>query len=337
MSYIPLPLPGRLDILSCLKFSPSDDILLASAYDKTVLIYSCQSADGQIAPRLAAELKAPTPVLCTTFAKTATYVGLLDGTVRQVDYENMRFANMAPAVTSGINNIQLISENLLVASSFDGMLSYIDPRMQRPVFKHATGGKVLAMDTTSQYVTLGMSNRQIEIYDLRNRETPWQTRASGLKYQITALRNFNSGDGFALASVDGRVSIEYYNLLPESQALKFAFKCHRLSDKAANVDTVHPVSQLLFHKHYNTLFTSGGDGHVCVWNWQRRKRMKQFAQIADPKSISHMDMNRDGSILAVGASDDRYLRREDLDVPFEASSSKIHLRSLTESECKPKN
>lgn len=331
MSYVPLPAPK--DIISCLRFSPKDDVLLAGSHDRSVFLYNCQN------PKLVAEFTSPSPVLSIAYSGHSTYAGLSDGSIRQVDYENMKFSSgfvnsTDHHISHGISELRAVSESLVVGTSFDGNIYYFDPRMNQLVHKRKTGAKVFAMDATSNYITVGMSERKVEIYDLRNRESPWQTRASGLKYQITALRSF--GEGYALSSIDGRVSIEYYDLSPQSQALKFAFKCHRHSDKAANVDTVYPVTELRFHHTYNTLFTAGGDGHVCVWDWQRRKRMKQFAPVAEPKAISHMDMNHDGTILAVGASDDRYTRKEDFDAPFEPVASKIHLKVLTAVECQPK-
>lgn len=336
--YIPLPGPA-LDRLSAILFSPSDDVLAVASFDDSILLYNCQSPDG-INPRLVSRFHAPSPVLTTAYTAHATFTGLLDGSVRQLDYENMKMTRplLPPGgvVSDGINHLRAVPNdaNLIVASSFGGCLSYIDPRTPRICHQH-TAAKIFAVDVTPDHVTVARAGQTVDIFDLRSPAAPCITRPSGLRYQVTALRCFPSGDGYALSSIDGRVSVEYY--AETDQDRKYAFKCHRHRDVAAAVDMVYPVTQLLFHRHYDSMLTCGADGHVCVWNWHGRKRMKQFpAVLAAPAALSHMDVNHDGTVLVVGASDDLYLRRADFNDAMAHTPSKVYLRQLSEAECKPK-
>lgn len=258
----------------------------------------------------------------------------MDGSIRQIDHENMKLSSAIHVPSNGqensisqtINHLSCVPghENLVVASNYAGNLTYLDFRTHRAVFHHKTS-KVFALDTTSKYVTVGQESQKVEIFDIRKWDSAWQTRRSGLKYQITALQNFPSGEGYVLSSLDGRASVEYYDELPEVQKLKFAFKCHRHKDKNTGADTVYPVNALRFHEQTNTLFTGGGDGHVCLWDWQRRKRTKQFAAV--DASIWHMDINHDGSVLVVGTTEDLFLRAKDYDSEVEPKS-KVYLRTL---------
>lgn len=335
MAYIPLPTPP-LDFLTGTSFSPHDDNLLVTSYDGSVLLYSCQTPEGQVVPKLLSRFLADSPVLSLAFTSTrATFTGLLDGTIRQVDYENMKLStslNGTPTdqLSAAVNNLCTVQDhhNLLVASRLGGDLVYLDPRSLRVLHNLKSSSKIFAMDTTSTRVTVSQSSRQVQIYDVRKWDAPCVTRNSGLKYQITHLQNFPSQEGYALSSLDGRVSVEYYDELPEAQLLRFAFKCHRHRDKATGVDSVYPVNVLRFHARTNVLYTGGADGNVCTWDWQRRKRTKQFAAVDDSRAVSHMDINHDGSILVVGANDDLYLRAKDYYSHMETKGSKVYLKTL---------
>lgn len=340
MAYIPISTPLDLGVLSCLAFDSRLNSLLVATHDSSALLYTCVLNGTSPLATITAEINTPSPIMAVAQSGHTTYAGCLDGTLRQFDYENTR---MTTPLASGrnnppspINHLKAIDPNLLVFTAVDGTIRYFDPRIDRLVDSHSCPSKLFAADATSQYVTVGLAGSQVQIFDLRKRNTPWQSRASGLQYQMTNIRNFTSGEGFALSSIDGRVSIEYNDLLEESQGRKFAFKCHRSTDRETRTDTVYPVTGLRFHQQYNTLFTAGGDGHVCVWNWEKRKRMKQFEKVPGQHGISHMDINQDGSLLAVGTTDSGYMRLPDADVPFVPEASRVFLKHLDELDCKPK-
>ena len=101
---------------------------------------------------------------------------------------------------------------------------------------------------------------------------PLETRQVGLKYQIKDLKTFPDNQGFALSTIDGRVSMEYFNPDPQFQLQnRFTFKCHRHPDPNPESagDLVYPVNSLDFNHEYGTLFTAGSDGYVCLWDCKR--------------------------------------------------------------------
>lgn len=51
--------------------------------------------------------------------------------------------------------------------------------------------------------------------------------------------------GYATASVEGRIAVEYFDPNPDAQEKKYAFKCHRQT--IDDVDHVWPVNALAFH------------------------------------------------------------------------------------------
>lgn len=339
--FVKVPTANDLDIVSDLKFSKTLNQFLVSSWDNRLQLYDCSYVDLPI--RLN-QFKCQVPILSIEYlAGNTAYGGSLDGSIYQVDYENARLSREnfvishdSSQIDKGINNLNSLN-NLLIASSFDKLLYVIDPRLSRPVFHDKLSKKVLKMDTTSKYLTLGMSERTIEIYDHRNWKSPIQTRESGLKLQINDLKTFpNQEDGFAVASIDGRVSIEYYDPSDSVQAQKFAFKCHRQFNKLTQTDTVYPINSILFNKSDNSLVTSGSDGIINIWDWQKRKKLKQFNRFqyndGQAESVVKLDMNHDQSVLAVATSDDGFRNAKDLSYNSSLPQypSHIYLKPLTE-------
>lgn len=328
--------PNALDRISLLGFSPFDDFLVAASYNCTVHLFDHHRE------KVLSDFSSPAPILCqTNTSSRATYAGLLDGTVRVVDYENISIhAELGRGLATTdisqlINQISSMGQNTLLATTYGGSMRLYDPRALVLSQTHDTGGKVFSMDVSRQYVTLAKAQLTVEIYDVRNLSKHLHTRPSGLRYQVTALRNLPDMGGYALSSVDGRVSVEYYDELPDAQANKYAFKCHRRRSENQEEDVVFPVTSLKFHPNYGSMFTAGGDGNVCVWNWRKKKRMRILTADDNMGPISQMELSSDGSWMALGVSDDTYTRAADFDA-VEKGWGKVFVRPLSEHECKPK-
>lgn len=345
MSYIELENPLCAEVLSSLSFL-KDDLLIASFYDSTVRLYNNIKPQNPTSVSILTEFSASSPILSFTQTNSAlTIVGLLDGSLGQIDLENFRVSLSLISGTGsldtesgigsdGINFCNALDDNSIIASTCSGSIWHVDPRAPQLKKKYKTSGKILAMDVNSNNVVLGKSKQTIEIYDIRRLETPMSERPTGLRYQISCLKNFPNGEGYAIGSIDGRVSIDVFDQLEESMAKKFAFKCHREKVPSA-IDKVYPVTGLAFHPNYETLFTCGGDGHVSVWNREKRKRMKQLPQIPLPSFISHMVLNKNGSFMALGVCDDKFLRSPNGSSASEVQS-KVYIRRITDVESKPK-
>lgn len=339
MHFTRLPCPYDIDRISLLNFSaPANDMLVASSYDSTTLFFSCSKN------LLLGKISLPVPILDTTLANSkSTFAGLLDGTVRYIDFENTKVSSSVlglstgEEVSSGINRLEAVNGNQIIATSFSGNIYRIDERTHRVTESKNTGGKIFAMDASHGHLSLAKSQETVEIYDLRHMTSPMYTKPSGLRFQTTCLRHFPSGKGYALSSIDGRVSIEYFKELPDAQSAKYAFKCHRTKNSVSGIDDVYPVTGLNFHPRYETLFTSGGDGNLCVWNWARRKRMKVFPVKHEPfpRAISHMDINSTGTWLALGISDSSYGRSIDVG-HMKRGTGTLLIKQLLAQDCEPK-
>lgn len=344
MSYIELNNPLKDEHLSSVSFL-RDNLLLASFYDSTVTVYNNIKPQDPRAASVLTELSASSPILSVTRTNSGlVVVGLMDGSLRQFDLENMRFSlplmswenphHSENSNNEGVNFCKAIDDSSVIATTYSGSIWHVDPRQPLSRTRYETSDKILAMDVTSNDLVLGKSKGLIQIYDVRQLEAPVSERPTGLRYQISCLKNFPNGEGYAIGSIDGRVSIDVFDQLEESITRKFAFKCHR-EKTPSSIDNVYPVTGLAFHPLYETLFTCGGDGHVSVWNWEKRKRMKQLPAVPLPRFISQMAFNDDGSFMALGVSDDKFLRSSNEKSVCEVQS-RLYIRQITDIESKPR-
>jgi len=103
--------------------------------------------------------------------------------------------------------------------------------------------------------------------------------------------------GYATASVEGRIAVEYFDPSPAIQEKKYAFKCHRQT--IDDVDHVWPVNALAFHPTYNTFASGGSDATVSIWDHKVKKRLRQYTRYNAP--VAALAFSADGARLAVGA------------------------------------
>lgn len=189
-----------------------------------------------------------------------------------------------------------------------------------------------------------MASRSLHIYDLKalallteesgevvNNKIevePWQRRESSLKFMTRCVACMPNDDGYASSSIEGRVAVEWFDPSPESQARKYAFKCHRQA--AEDVDVVYPVNALAFHPVYGTFASGGGDGVVALWDGIAKRRIRQYQKY--PSSVAAVGFSGNGKYLAIAVSPNFEDGNDDL----AEGSVNIHVRELGETEAKGK-
>lgn len=177
------------------------------------------------------------------------------------------------------------------------------------------------MDIVGHRLVLALASRLFHIFDVRKMDTPEQTRESSLKFLTRALACMSDGQGnvpsfgssiglfrssstyfllpgYATASVEGRIAVEYFDPAPTVQEKKYAFKCHRQTIE--DVDHVWPVNALAFHPNYNTFASGGSDTTVSIWDHKVKKRLRQYTRYSAP--VAALAFSADGARLAIGAS-----------------------------------
>lgn len=200
------------------------------------------------------------------------------------------------------------------------------------------------MSLTATKLVVAMASRALHIYDLKalailtgesegteNNKVevePWQRRESSLKFMTRSVACMPDDAGYASSSIEGRVAVEWFDPSAESQARKYAFKCHRQT--VDDVDVVYPVNALAFHPGFGTFASGGGDGVVALWDGIAKRRIRQYQKY--PASVAALNFSADGRYLAIAVSPGF----EDGKDEVGEGEVKIYIRELGETEAKGK-
>jgi cell cycle arrest protein BUB3 len=200
------------------------------------------------------------------------------------------------------------------------------------------------MAASPSKVVVAMTARLVHIYDLpaiasalvsgsASSIQPWQQRESSLKFLTRAVACMPNDAGYATSSIEGRVAVEWFEDTAESQARKYAFKCHRQAapEEEGGGDIVYPVNALTFHPVYGTFASGGGDGTVALWDAEAKRRMRQYQKF--PDSVAALAFSKDGKYLAIGVCPGFETGMENYSGE---GKTKIFLRELGETEAKGK-
>ena len=114
------------------------------------------------------------------------------------------------------------------------------------------------MDVRDGLVVVATTDKNVRAYDASDlaggQPRLVDSSSSSLEWPYTSVAIFTDGSGYAIGSIEGRVTIKY--LLREEKKT-FTFKCHRKT--AGKNVTAFPVNALAFHQN-GTFVTGGGDG-----------------------------------------------------------------------------
>merc|ERR1719329_10543 len=181
---------------------------------------------------------------------------------------------------------------MVVSASWDKTIRFWNCQQPAPVITLELPERCYAMDIKDNLMVVGCADRHILCYDLKtiqqNSRPYWQGR-SALKMQTRCVSCFPDKTGYAVGSIEGRVSIAHI----EEEKKDFAFKCHR------RAEDVFAVNAIDFHPTCGTFATAGGDGHFCFWDKDARQRLKQFSSCH--QSVTAAKFNASGLLFAYAA------------------------------------
>lgn len=238
---------------------------------------------------------------------------------------------------------------ILVSASWDSTLHIHNVQNpSQPPLVVQLPGKPHAMAASPTKVVVAMTARLVHIYDLPTMASllasaptasgvadlkPWQQRESSLKFLTRAVACMPNDAGYATSSIEGRVAVEWFEDSVQSQARKYAFKCHRQTapDDEGAGDVVYPVNALEFHPVYGTFASGGGDAVVALWDAEAKRRMRQYPKF--PHSVAALSFSRDGKYLAMGVCPGFESGMEDYSGE---GKTQIFVRELGDSEAKGK-
>lgn len=313
------------DSVSSVRFSPTNPShLLVSSWDTTVRFYDIAANEQKTKFDHRAAVLA-----CCWADPSRAYSGGLDTSVRELQLETEKISHLGQHSDS-ISSMNYSREsNVLITGSWDRTVRFWDPRASSPQqASHDLPERVYYMDLVNHTLVVAMASRLFHIYDIRKMDSPAQTRESSLKFMTRALGCMVDGQGYATASVEGRIAVEYFDPNPQVQEKKYAFKCHRQT--IDDVDHVWPVNALAFHPVYNTFVSAGSDGVVSIWDHKSKKRLRQYPKYHS--AVPSVGFNCDGTKLAVGVS---YTWEEGEEGAKTAQRPSVFVRT-TGDECKPK-
>ncbi|ORY89971.1 WD40-repeat-containing domain protein [Syncephalastrum racemosum] len=310
------------DGISSVKFSPfTENHLLASSWDSTVRLYDVE----ENALKKKFDHKAAVLDVCFGGADHA-YSGGIDRQVNRLDFETGETKALGQHDDAVKALCASPENNTIYSGSWDKTLRVWDERSADAVKVSQLPQKVFSMDLSNNRLVIAMAQRHVHVYDIRNMEEPWQVRETTLKYMLKSIRCMPNGEGYACSSIEGRVALEFFDMSPESQARKYAFKSHR--QVVNNQEVVYPVNALAFHPIHGTFASGGSDCVVSIWDGVHRKRIRQFQRF--PDEIASLSFNKEGTKLAVASS---YTFDEgERDHPPDS----IFIRPMGENDCKPR-
>lgn len=219
---------------------------------------------------------------------------------------------------AGIKSICYSAEHkILISASWDCTLHVHHVSENKTPATVPLPAKPFALAVSKSKLVVAMAGRQVFIHDLaalamlssQSQEPPpntieiepFQKRESSLKFMTRALACMPNDAGYASSSIEGRVAMEWFDASDESQARKYAFKCHRqTADDGSGQDLVYPVHALAFHPTFGSFVSGGGDGGVAVWDVVAKRRIRAYPRYHS--SVAAMDFSADGTMLAVGVS-----------------------------------
>jgi cell cycle arrest protein BUB3 len=344
------------DAISSLAFAPeSTTRLLVSSWDKNVYLYEI-TPESESSSTLVRKFEHRAPVLDVCFGANdnEAFSAGLDWQVKRLDLESGEQTVLSSHEAAVKSVVYSKETNILISASWDCTLRLhflSDPTKDPTTIP--LPAKPFSLSLTPTKLVVGMAARLVHIYDLKstamlakqvtpNPEAaslttqpeiqPWQKRESSLKFMTRTVACMPNDAGYASSSIEGRVAVEWFDPSPESQARKYAFKCHRQpAPEGDGTDIVYPVNALAFHPVHGTFASGGGDGVVALWDAVAKRRIRQYQKYA--ASVAAVAFSSNGKYLAVGVCPGFEDGQEDYTA---GGQTKIFIRELGETEAKGK-
>lgn len=201
---------------------------------------------------------------------------------------------------------------LLFSASWDSSLHIYDINdISSGTTKIILPAKPHSLSITASKLVVAMASRLVHIYELESIKSsigeasgettgikPLQQRESSLKFMTRCVASMPNDEGYVTSSIEGRIAVEWFDPSTESQARKYAYKCHRQPDPdEEGGDIVYPVNTVAFHPIFGTFASGGGDGIVALWDAEAKRRIRQYQKYS--ASIAALSFSCDGNYLAI--------------------------------------
>lgn len=329
-----IPQAGN-DGISSMKWSPNSNYLVSTNWDGGIRCWEAQidhnSRQVQAIPKAQVINENQSPVLSCCFSSDGSTVfsAGVDKAVRMWSLATQAPNSTPPQIgvhDAPVKSVQFIpSSNLIVSGGWDKKLKFWDARSPNPAGVLDLPERCYDMDCKGELLAVACADRKIISYNVQNTPVPnLPVIDSQLKYQTRCISVFPDKSGFAVGSIEGRVSINYTLKMREKDT--FSFKCHR---DGTNVYSVNGIS----FNRLGTFSTVGSDGTVMFWDKDNKQKLSKVSAIK--RCISCADFNANADIFAYAASYD-WGKGSSFYSPNQPNANEIFLHYTKEDEIKPK-
>eukprot|EP01061_Rhynchopus_euleeides_P014590 TRINITY_DN25229_c3_g1_i2.p1 TRINITY_DN25229_c3_g1~~TRINITY_DN25229_c3_g1_i2.p1 ORF type:complete len:339 (+),score=107.14 TRINITY_DN25229_c3_g1_i2:46-1062(+) len=287
--------------ISSLAWAPAQlaqqkNFLAVGSWDKSVRVYDVQKGGtGALAAAPVNSLQNTLPVLDTSISPEGdVYFGGCCNTAKVVSLAQPSAPRQVAQHDLAVKSVKWCNEQRVLATgSWDGKVKLWDTRSQTPGKVFECNGPIVDMDVTGAMLTVATA-RMIYVYDLNTmaqfKQTPPQ---KSIREQLRCVANFIDKSGFAMASIEGRAALMWFE-----GGRDFSFKCHR--DKTVDVFSVNCIS---FHPRFGTFATCGSNGTVTMWDGPKKQKVSTLVQPCH-NTIPCGAFDSSGSLFAYAVSYD---------------------------------
>mmetsp|Transcript_49372 Transcript_49372/g.60622 ORF Transcript_49372/g.60622 Transcript_49372/m.60622 type:complete len:377 (+) Transcript_49372:55-1185(+) len=198
------------DAITQVKFSPLQDLFVVTSWSNEVIAYKYDNSGncGKLGIK-----KHDKGVLCCAWDNTGQNIfsGGCDNKINIWHSQNGSFKCLGNH-NAPIKCIEFSKDhNILMSGSWDRTLKYWNINSGQQAGEIKLNEKVFCMSFLSPILTIGLSNKHVVAYDLRNPSKCVFDKQTVLKYQLRCLDIFPDKKGFAVSSVEGRTAIVHYS------------------------------------------------------------------------------------------------------------------------------
>ena len=292
--------------------SQSTSILATGSWDGIVRAYQVQMKDAQSISSINKVLElnpgGGAPVFATDITPDSSHI-ISAGCDQMVKLWNLQTGQATDIGrhTAPIKAAKCItwgSGQHVVSAGWDKMIHIWDARSPTPAMSQQLSERIYAMDCNDIAIAAVTADRKVHTFNLTQGCTKIaESQAASnskdpTKYQVKSVAMMADGKGFAYGSIEGRVTLEYFDELGFSSDKKkkgFTFKCHRskvqMGNGAQQVQTmIYSVNALAFHP-LNALATGGSDGNIYTWDYQNKGQLSSFEEFKTTDNTANNAVN----------------------------------------------
>ena len=310
------PSNAPMDTVASLQWMPNNQmrILSASTWDGKIHLYDV--AMGGFQKYLTQKMvytSVNEPILSISWKKDSSmiFAGCGDNTVKAFDV-NTGKSMVLGSHDGPVNSVYWIEQlNVIMSTSFNQQIKFWQLGNQNAVFNLNSDARIFTSDLNFPYVFLGMSNDQLNIFDLNQMNSFPNGKLIGnfqtpLTSQTNCLSLFSKNDGYGIGSIDGRANLStiekqnVYGNNPNGPLFKsnskMTFKCHKIEENN-NINILLPVNSIGFHPNSKSfVYTAGGDGVINFWDHEAKNKIKTLNFKGVP--VNRVKISDDGQLMA---------------------------------------